>query len=644
MKQKYKRDGEWTYVNYLTPISRSIRNIKYILVGGILVVGLVGCNGGKEGKEKPEPDETAVFKCADGSKSLPGKECPNISSASVQKSLNATLKKAVESGTPKEVLEAVKNGADVDAIVSDGMSAYDLYLQRVNKSSDGKSIIRRSPNGIRIYRAAATNPVDCSADTIITMPDCLYLDQDEIDAIYAMEGASHVHDEVRDRLTGDPPLTTLMRSAIGHVVSAVRNRVQDSNVNIQDPNGKTAAIHAITNINPDDSEQSIVDTMEALMSNESNTVDVRIADKTGKTVEDYALEIRSQSLRTKISDIVARSSAEVLAKVQEAQQRRRDEARAKLNTRDGNGETLMIRAIRGNDYQMIDELITAGVDLEIVCGGMTALQFAVTNNRYQSVDKLIKAGASLANRRASDGKNALSIALSQNLNDIVVDLIMPKLATLNDTDRLSILTSPDLQQNTPFYYAASSNNLAVVSLILDQVSDPKSLQKVLYMVADKGYHDMVDKLLNAGVDPDDADSANVKRTVLMLAAQNGWTATVNLLLKKGVNPKAKDTEQRTALHYAAHFRRNNIANILRDPVGDSNDRHGRNTCDFAQMTSINDGHADILEHDDDLADSFRNGNGDRGYKCHTGDTHHINEHNVQDKGNDWHDIYWGWKT
>ena len=115
----------------------------------------------------------------------------------------------------------------------------------------------------------------------------------------------------------------------------------------------------------------------------------------------------------------------------------------------------------------------------------------------------------------------------------------------------------------------------------------------LRIAAVKGHKDIVEMLLDAGIDPDREDGGD--QTPLMFAAGNGRVGIVKLLLEAGANPNRADDTGTTPLHKASYFGQKEIAQMLIDAGADINRINdfvgGRTPLKWA----VYHGHQDVVE-------------------------------------------------
>lgn len=109
----------------------------------------------------------------------------------------------------------------------------------------------------------------------------------------------------------------------------------------------------------------------------------------------------------------------------------------------------------------------------------------------------------------------------------------------------------------PLVGAVAGGNLAVVRRLLvagvvakttPEISQPSA--PLLHIAAVAGQQNVVEEVLKAGVDVDEADSVRQDRTALHCAAMFGRDHVVRALISAGANIDVLDATGRTPLHYA----------------------------------------------------------------------------------------------
>ena len=164
-------------------------------------------------------------------------------------------------------------------------------------------------------------------------------------------------------------------------------------------------------------------------------------------------------------------------------------------------------AIQRDDAGKVKELLARGFDANTIDPkGQNGLYLALSGPSLKVARVLIDWPKIDVNRLNASGESALMIAALKSHLDLAEKLVK-KGADINKTGW------------TPLHYAASSGQLAIISLLLDNSA---------YI---------------------DAESPN-GTTPLMMAAMYGTPAAVRLLLREGADPSLKNQQGLTALQFA----------------------------------------------------------------------------------------------
>lgn len=173
-----------------------------------------------------------------------------------------------------------------------------------------------------------------------------------------------------------------------------------------------------------------------------------------------------------------------------------------------------------------------------------------TDMRMDICEYLIEHGIRLE-IQDKNGRNALHLAVAQNLEDIAETLLE------SSEPHQYKMDTEDVESQTPLLLAAANGYTYLVGLLLSHGFKPdtkaKNGQTPLLLTAERGDDESVEALLGHGADPNLQNKHG--RTALSQAAQNGHENVVDSLLRDRDNHKtnlnARDSMGRTALILAA---------------------------------------------------------------------------------------------
>lgn len=202
---------------------------------------------------------------------------------------------------------------------------------------------------------------------------------------------------------------------------------------------------------------------------------------------------------------------------------------ADVNSVDKTGSTVLMRAARNNQTDIISLLLLSRADPNVVNNEhQTALHYAVEEGFTETVSTLLEAGARV----------------------------------YNDCDWSYWYTSRNANKwkVTPFGIAAVKNKPEILKLLVEKgdLSVRDSIGNgILHYEAYHGHVEVVKALLDAGVPVD--MKGDHQFTALHLAVKSGQTAVVKALLAAGAAVDIKGYDQKTALHMAV---KNNMTEIV----------------------------------------------------------------------------------
>ncbi|CAG9813072.1 unnamed protein product [Phaedon cochleariae] len=220
------------------------------------------------------------------------------------------------------------------------------------------------------------------------------------------------------------------------------------------------------------------------------------------------------------------------------------EARASLNTVDGNGRTAVHLAAYAGKTDCLRLLLERGakVDSWDSSGQVTPLHCASGAGNLDCLRLLVKHGADVnAGLSGPSSKSPLYHAVQSSIVDCVRELLKENASP----------NTPQVFSESPLHVAAELGNSETMKLLLDHgaavdVQCGPDKMTPLHFAAEDGDLECVRLLINAGAQ---VSSRNQKRqTPLHLAALAQSTETIGFLLRKGADVNASDSDGRTPLH------------------------------------------------------------------------------------------------
>ena len=214
-----------------------------------------------------------------------------------------------------------------------------------------------------------------------------------------------------------------------------------------------------------------------------------------------------------------------------------------IHTKDSDGYTALVVAIRGKRADVVKALLEAGADVHARNDdGSTALMVAAVFGHVVIVKILLDAGADI-NAKSDDGVTALMVAaVFEHAHMVQVLLEAGAHVNAQNKDEVPPLTA-----------VAVKGSANMVKILLDAGADVHAKDKngstALMVAVIFGYANMVKVLLNSGADVDVKGIGGV--TPLMLAGLMGHADIAKALLGAGVDVNAKSDGGFTALMIAS---------------------------------------------------------------------------------------------
>lgn len=245
----------------------------------------------------------------------------------------------------------------------------------------------------------------------------------------------------------------------------------------------------------------------------------------------------------------------------------------------------LIAAARGENIQLIEELLDAGSDVNVTQGdGATALHWAVHRNNFELVQLLIEAGSDV-NISNELGATPLWLA-ALNGNASITEKLLDVGANLNVALKMG---------ETPLMSASRSGNLETVALLLNNGADVNAAEKekdqtaLMWSVA-QSHADIAELLIENGADinarskawyqlENTAGNTNPSgnfrmahggSSAIMFAARTGNVETAKVLLDAGANVNDKAASGVSALTQAVHSGHQDLALFLLGRGADPN--------------------------------------------------------------------------
>ncbi len=232
-----------------------------------------------------------------------------------------------------------------------------------------------------------------------------------------------------------------------------------------------------------------------------------------------------------------------------------------------NWNELFIGAINDNYPNMVKTLLDAGVDPNHeIEPGRGALHYAIEENRTEIAKILLEAGADPSKKNAMYDLiiTPLHLAIVVN-NTVIAELLQQKGAPCHTED--------EEVKMTPLTQAVAKGNTDMVTVLLknvDWTKEDKNLTRLLTCAITTGKVHMVNLILHAGADPNEAD---IKKIIpLPYAIECGHPDIVQALLAAGADPNLETENGLTPIEWASDFNQPLIMLMLLKNGADLGDR------------------------------------------------------------------------
>ncbi|MBI9075749.1 MAG: ankyrin repeat domain-containing protein [Desulfatibacillum sp.] len=218
----------------------------------------------------------------------------------------------------------------------------------------------------------------------------------------------------------------------------------------------------------------------------------------------------------------------------------------------GNMET----AIQNGDVKTINSLLDNGYAIDAGDeSGNTPLLLACFAGQEEAAQLLIERGASVNIQPQSHGLSPLLVASAGGLQNTVNLLIV----------RGAQIQARGKRGQTALYLAVFSKNFQIIEKLLDAGADPNLKddlnQAPLYFAAHQGQVDMVKMLLEHGADVHNR-GGELEHDALMAASIQGHYEIAKMLMEKDAKFHIPDKQGMTALMFASQLGHMDIVNLM----------------------------------------------------------------------------------
>lgn len=256
------------------------------------------------------------------------------------------------------------------------------------------------------------------------------------------------------------------------------------------------------------------------------------------------------------------------------------------NKKNNAGQTPLMLAAQQKNQHVPKHLIDGGAQLnEQDKNGKTALHYAVEKKNEALVKNLIQAGA-LVDIKDNNNKTPLEIApnKSQIQNDLKAHKNKLELENnifyaiyKEDGKRINELLNQDQNNlettfngDTPLLYSLKNNKAAIAAAFIQTtaanlLAADTNGNTALHLATQYGYDDVVQELLNKGINPNLQNNNN--ETPLHHAAEKGYQTIATMLIGKGAHINTQDNDGNTPLHWAAYYNQDAIIKLLAQQPG-----------------------------------------------------------------------------
>ncbi|KAL1492870.1 hypothetical protein ABEB36_011047 [Hypothenemus hampei] len=273
---------------------------------------------------------------------------------------------------------------------------------------------------------------------------------------------------------------------------------------------------------------------------------------------------------------------------------------ANVNVRDKDGKTVLFRATKFGNLEMVKFLVSKGANVNAINkDGNTVLHIAAKSGHLEMVKFLVTKSANV-NAINMDGNTVLHMPTEFGNLEIVVflvtkgtdvdaikrnDITLLQMAVFSKNwDIVQFLVANGVNivatyknGDTILHRAAKSGNLEMVVFLMDAGANINATNKlgytVLHRAIESGNLEMLEFLVTKGVNVDSTEKGGLMLLPYAVLYRN-WNA-IPFLVAKGANVNATDKYGNTVVHYTARYGKWDILQFL---VAKGANIDARNNC------------------------------------------------------------------
>ena len=228
-------------------------------------------------------------------------------------------------------------------------------------------------------------------------------------------------------------------------------------------------------------------------------------------------------------------------------------AGADTNIVDANALTCIHQAVgEGCSSKTIQALIDHGADINLTDKtNTTALMIACKKRNAETINVLLNAGAD-PNIANTMGLISIHLAASVDCSNETIQAIIDNGADVNTRDEDSL---------TALMLACLKGNIEAINALMNAGANPNIVHAnglicIHFAVLGDRSKETLQALINHGIDVNAtskaSNNATSNETALLLACQKGFVEAINVLLNAGADPNLADTEGESSIHHAIY--------------------------------------------------------------------------------------------